>query len=93
MNVDQIQFDKRVPFAQWQLVTVTFTAADTDQDIQHSLKPTRPDDIRYIPIRQSAAGSIYEDMTGARQAWQRNLIYLRASAAMTVDLLLVVLPT
>jgi hypothetical protein len=93
MNVNQVQFDKRVPFAQWEVVQVTFTAPDTDLDIRHSLRPTTPDGIRYIPLRQTAAGSIYEDMTGARQAWQSGLIYLRASAALTADLLLVVLPT
>lgn len=91
MSVDQAQFDNRVPFAQWEVVSVTFATPGADVDITHSLSPAAASDIRYIPLKQSAAGSIYEDTTGTRKTWRPGLIYLRASAALSADLLLVVL--
>jgi hypothetical protein len=85
------QLDKRLPIAQWQVVRVTFTAANADKDIPHTLSPPTPEHVEYVVLRQSGAGSVYQDFSATRLAWQPGFILLRCSATITVDLLLLVL--
>jgi hypothetical protein len=84
--------ERRVPIAQWEIVRVTFSAADTDTDIPHALVPPTAEHIEYVPIRKSGAGDVYQDMSATRVPWQNTFIYLRCTALITVDLLLFVVP-
>jgi hypothetical protein len=82
--------EKRLPFAQWQRVRVTFATADQDTEVVHALRPPTPEHVDYVVLGASAATSIYNDTSATRTAWQPNYILLRSSAVATVDLLLVV---
>lgn len=83
--------DRQTPIRSWEIQTITFTAADTDQDVATSLTPANPEDVFYQVVRTSGGGVVYQDMSGARTAWQRGLIYLRCTQTITVDLLLMTL--
>lgn len=80
--------EDRLPFAKWQYVTAVFTAANADLVVPHGLNPIDPESVRWIPVGQSAAASIYQDTSASRKPWQRTHLYLRSSATGTVRLLL-----
>lgn len=74
--------DLAQPFAQWEEVDVVFpAAANTDLIIRHTLLPTLPEQVNYIPIRKGQAGDVYHDTTGTRVPWQLGYIRLRCSVA------------
>ena len=81
---------RSTPFGQFEYQQVVFAVANTDVAVRHNLKPTTPGQVGYIVVQQSVAGSVYQDATATRRAWAAETIYLRASAAMTVQLLLVI---
>lgn len=78
----------RQPMASFEIVRVNFTVANQDVDIPHSLRPKDPEAVHYLVIGASAAGVVYQNITGTRKAWQQTQIYLRSSAVMTAILLL-----
>ena len=70
------------PIAQYQLVEVVFPATpDTDLLVRHGLMVENPYDVYFQPVRQSTAGSVYEDVTPGRRAWASNYIVLRSDVA------------
>lgn len=74
--------DKAQPFSQWEVVEVTFPSTpDTDVIVPHTLSPPNPDAVSYVPLRASAAGDVYHDITVTRKAWQNTYVVLRCSAA------------
>lgn len=82
-----------VPDGQWQIVDVSFTAANADVQIAHTLSPADPADVEYSVIRLNAAAVVYEDQSASRQHWADGFIVLRASAICKARLLLRVLKT
>jgi hypothetical protein len=76
------------PIAAYEYVDATFTGAGSDLDIPHTLDPIDPESVRWLVVSNSAATSVYRDLSGAAKAWQSTHIWLRASAACTVRLLL-----
>lgn len=80
--------DLKQPFAQWEVVDVTFpSAANTDLLVAHSLQPPSPEHVYYWPIRNAQAARVYHDVSGSRKPWQASYIWLRsdvASAKMTL---------
>lgn len=74
----QLEFDKNFKS---QTVTVTFTSADTDTSVTHSLKKTN---VNYMVVKKSANCSVYD---GAGKA-TANRLFLRSSSAATVTLVL-----
>jgi hypothetical protein len=81
---------RSTPFGQFEYQKVTFGVANTDVAVRHNLKPSTPGQVGYIVVQQSAAGSVYQDSTATRRAWSDATLYLRASAPMVVQLLLVI---
>lgn len=70
------------PVAQYQVVTVTFPATPgLDKIVRHKLNVENPNDIYVTVLRQSVAGSVYEDKTATRKPWQQGYIVLRSDAA------------
>ena len=94
-----IGMHSRVPDAAWYITDVTFPAsANTDCQIPYSAQFAsalpNPDAVEYSVLRQSAAGSVYEDSSLTRTAWGRGFIILRSdTAALKCRLLLRVLKT
>lgn len=86
------RFNSSSPFTRFSFHTVTFADADTDTLVEHDLAPLLAEDVRYVVLGLSAASSIYHDQSTTRRLWERDGIYLRASAPVTAELLLV-LPT
>lgn len=73
---------KTQPFAQWQLVDITFSAtADTDTPVEHNLTPPTPEHVNYLVMRTDCAGVVYHDTTYNRTAWRSGVIQLRNSVA------------
>ncbi len=70
----------RTPVQQFQYVDVTFSAANTDTGIPHTLKVSDVNAVRWVMVSVNAAASIYRSTTGAATPWQANQIWLRASA-------------
>lgn len=64
-----------------QIVSVTFTSADSNTTVSHGLKKTG---VQYIPISKSAACDVYN----GNVAQTSSTISLKGSAAATVSLLL-----
>lgn len=82
----QQQLFKQSPFAQWEIVTVTFDLTETDVVIPHSLGTQH---VVFLPVDQSTAASFYRDPAAARTS---STIRLRSNVApVTVTLLLGVL--
>lgn len=79
------QIDRRATSGRWELVTVEFTAADTDTYVRHGLKTPTPEEIRYEMTRSNAATSLYNDTSASRQPWTESGIWLRASAPAIVE--------
>jgi len=79
----QTDLDRRVPERQSEEVTVTFLAADTDQDVPYTiLTPEDPETIRYEPVRKDRAADIYDDQSSAnRRRWTSTYIVLRSTVA------------
>lgn len=87
---DQIQ--RAVPFARFEYKSVVMGTAGTDQAINHNLQPTRPDDVGYVVVQQSAAGSVFQDLSATRRAWTSSTIYLRSDTASLRCILLIFTP-
>lgn len=78
----QIQVDRRVPFQQTEEVTVTFKAANTDQEIRHTLKTEDPDaEVRYEVVRKDRACDVYDNRGAGRKHWTNDYIVLRSTVA------------
>lgn len=73
-------------------VEVTFTDANTDTPIWHSLNPARPEDVIYIPVARSVDCNVYDARianTGeVSSVWTPEKIVLRSNAPAKVTLLL-----
>jgi len=80
-EVDFPTLKRHVPYAQHQIVDVTFGAAHTDTEIKHILLPPTPEHIDYQVIRQAQAGQVYHDMTGERVPWREGVVRLRSDVA------------
>jgi hypothetical protein len=73
---------QRATWSDAEEVTVTFLAANTDQDVPHTLSVENPENIRYVIIRKDRACDIYDNQTsGTRRAWTKNYITLRSTVA------------
>lgn len=77
--------DTPLPFTEYQYVTATFPAADSDLIITHQLSAERDTDVVAVPVASSAAASIYQSPT---TPGSRTYVVLRASAPTTATLLL-----
>src|SRR5690348_5189855 len=87
----QEQFEKRSPIGQWQMVTVTFDAADTDVIVRHNLPAPLPEQIDYEVVRANGPVVIYHDGSPSRRKWGSGFIILRANTAtVTADIRLTV---
>lgn len=85
------EFEKSVPYVDFEYVTVTFPTANTDYDIIHHLKPPTPEDVDYHLVRANAVCGLYNDTSGTRRVWGNGYITLRSSTALvTVTILLTV---
>lgn len=74
--------DRRHVPHQEQDVTVTFLAADTDQDVPHTLRAATPENIRYTVVRKDRACDIYDNQAAApRRVWTSTYITLRSTVA------------
>lgn len=69
------------PYTTYEYVNVSFTAADTDKDIRHNLRPADPEGIHYQVVRRDRNTTIYHNQTGTRREWGAGYIVLRSSAA------------
>lgn len=88
---DQIQ--REVPFARFELQYVAFSSAGVDAVINHHLDPLKANDVGYIVVQQSAAGSVFQDMSAARRLWTTDTIYLRSDTASLKVVLLIFTPS
>ena len=79
--LDFIRLKEHLPTAQYQFVNVTFTAAHTDVDIPHGLKPPDPEQVDYTVVRSAQPGVVYHDLSGDRVGWRQGVIRLRSSVA------------
>lgn len=87
--MDALLLLPRIPFAKVQFLTVVFSAANTDTIVPHTLLTDRPTEVRYLPVGQSAAGSVYHDTSATARQWGSDFLILRCSTAPnTVRLLL-----
>ncbi len=72
---------KSVPFSQFQYVDVTFPSADADVFIEHSLKTSDPEAVRYEVVARDRAGDVYHDFTSSRRPWKAGYLLLRCETA------------
>ena len=71
-----------VPFARFQYVTLTATAADTDIDVPHDLNPTNPEEVRWIVVgTEGTASATVGGWDGPIAAVSSGSIYRDASAS------------
>ena len=82
----------QLPFGRYRFIRVAFTTANTDVAVKHDLKPISPDNVGYLVVQQSAAGSVYIDSTASRRVWTTSSMYLRSNTANIVVTLLVFTP-
>lgn len=82
--VDQGQLREVAPYTTFEYLTVTFTTANADLPIAHSLRPSNPEDIDYEVVRKDRACDLYHDQSGTRKAWKAGYIILRSSVANAV---------
>lgn len=80
------ELDRRVTEKHAQEVTVTFLAADTDQDVPHSLSVGDPENLRYEVLRKSQACDVYDNQGAGRRVWTKSYITLRCTQTATVVL-------
>jgi hypothetical protein len=77
-----IELHDRVPDGQWEIVDVVFPAtAGADFQIPHSLSPASPEQVEYTVLRQATPGTVYEDRSSTRAAWNPGYIVLRSDTA------------
>ena len=81
-----------VPVRDYRYVEVTFTSANTDQDVVHTLTPVNPENINYLVVRKDRACDIYHDQSGTRRVWGTNYIVLKSSVASATVTLLLTIP-
>lgn len=80
-NIDFTTLKEHAPYAQYQIVDVTFGEAYADKEIRHSLQPPTPEHIDYTILRQAQAATVFHDMSGSRKAWREGVILLRSNVA------------
>lgn len=83
------RLDAQSPFARYAIVDVTFAAADRDTPIAHEFVGVDPDSIRWIPLNIEGKAYVYRPL-GTQKAWTSETIWLHASDACRVRLLLAV---
>lgn len=81
LNIDFQTLKQHTPFAQHQLVDVTFGEAYADTEIRHTLQPPTPEHILYYVMDQAQSATIYRDMSGSRKPWRDGVITLRSNVA------------
>jgi hypothetical protein len=97
LSLDEIrkanEQQRTVPFGQVEFVSLTMAEnADTDTAVRHHLHPESESKVGYIVIQQSAAGSVYHDITPTRRVWATDTIYLRSNVASLRVVLLLFTP-
>ena len=90
LNRERASRLKSTPFTMFQYVDVTFPSGGVDVDIPHTLTPAVPDTVRWIIVSINAPAVIYRDTSVNAKSWQETHIWLRANAACTTRLLLVI---
>ena len=89
-----VQLHQVVSAGQWEVVDVTFTAANTDTQIAYThLEPPTPESVEYTVLRQTGLGTVYEDRSAGRAKWGDGYIILRSTAPQTARIFLQVLKT
>ncbi len=86
------EFKRATPASHFEYVTVTFTSANTDQDIKVTLMPGDPENIEYLVVRKDRACDIYHDQSGTRRAWVAGRITLKSTIASAKVRLLLFIP-
>ena len=86
------RFNSASPFSRYEYVEVVFGTADFDTLVEHDLAPAYGDDVRYLVVGLSGEAVVYHDQSATRRPWETGYIYLRATAPVTAQLLLI-LPT
>lgn len=81
-------FNKSLPFVNFQYLDVTFGSADTDMDIKHNLNPKNPEDVRYLVVNADRATQIFNDQSASRKPWGQGYVILQSSTANAVVRLL-----
>lgn len=69
------------PYGRALYVNVTFTDANIDTAIRHTLKVANSNDVRYEAVRKDRTCDVYEDYSPHRKPWQPDLIYLKCTVA------------
>jgi hypothetical protein len=72
---------ERTPFGRFTYVDVTFTLANANTAVPHTLKVPDSNAVRYEVIRKDRACDVYEDFSPNRRTWKPNLIYLKCDTA------------
>ena len=72
---------KRVPFADYTFVDVTFGTANTDYIIEHDMSARKPEDIRWLTVKNNTSGVVYRDNGTPPRAWGEGYVVLKCSAA------------
>lgn len=85
------QLDRRSPIGRWQVITKTFTAANTDTVVVHQLPTPKAEMVDYEVLRSNAPCTISHDGNADRKPWGDGYIVLRSDVApVEVDLRLTV---
>lgn len=82
----------QLPFGRFEYVRVAFGTANTDMAVEHHLQAPSPNQVCYIVVQQSAAGSVYVDNSVTRRLWTSTAIYLRSNTANLIATLLLFTP-
>ena len=80
--------ENRLPHGKYEYHIVRFTVADDDVIVPHKLNPTNAEEIFYYVVKTSGPGVVYQDLSSTRRPWQRDHIFLRASAPVVAQILL-----
>lgn len=80
----------RTPMQQFQYVDVTFSAANTDTGVPHTLQVSDANAVRWQVVSINANTNVYRNTTGTAIAWQGNQVWLRAGAVCVARLIVFV---
>lgn len=90
-TVTPTQLREHTPYAQYELVNVTFGDANENLDIRHSLKPPTPEHVLFQVVSSTAPVHVFRDISSGRKPWREGVIVLQADASdVSVTLLLMV---
>lgn len=80
---------RQIPFKQYRIVNATFTEADVDTPVPHTLRIDYPDDIRWLDITPGTVyngatdtvAHIYRSSSPTRQPFTSQTVFLRSTVA------------